>query len=110
MDLRTHGIDPATVTAVRPGNAIWPALLLFTGVSFLVHGAALAIGGQPLGSTTLLFEFGASAVFTLIGGVAMARRRYFFVTVETTAGRRRIGGLTKAEQQALVAAHGGPAA
>ena len=110
MDLTSHGIDPATVTGMRPGNAIWPALSLFTGVSFLIHGFVLAFGGLGLTSPTVLFELAASAVFTAIGGIAMAKRRYFFVTVETTQGRRHIGRLTKAEQQALLAAHGGGSA
>lgn len=110
MDLRSHGIDPATVTGMRPGNAIWPGLSLFTGLSFFVHSIAVGSAGAGLTSPAILAELGASLVFTAIGGIAMAKRRYFFVTVETTQGRQRIGRLTKAEQQALLAAHGGGSA
>lgn len=102
MSLREHGIDPATVTAIRGGNAIWPGLSLFTGVSFLIHAAVRVASGDPVTNPGLLLEAGASLVMTIFGGIAMARRRYFVVTVETTTGRKRIGGLTRPAQMALL--------
>lgn len=100
--LRDHGIDPATVTAIRGGNAIWPGLSLFTGVSFLIHAGVRVGGGEAFTSPGVLLEAGASLAMTIYGAITMTRRRYFFVTVETAQGQRRIGGLTQAAQIALL--------
>ena len=101
--LRDHGIDPATVTGIRGGNAIWPGLSLFTGVSFLIHAGVRVAGGESITSPGVLLEAVASLLMTIYGGIAMAKRRYFFVTVQTTQGQRRIAGLTRQAQAALLA-------
>ena len=97
--LRDHEID--TVTAIRGGNAIWPGLWLFTGFGVLIHAGVRVGGGESFTSPGVLLGAGALLAITVFGASAMARRRYVFVTIDTTQGQRRLGGLTRAARAAL---------
>lgn len=100
-------IDPSEVTEVREGNALWPGLCAFTGVSFLVYlGVEAAVGAIPL-SGTLIGQLLFSAALGAVGVVALARARYFHVELRTASGKTRIGGLTKAQQREIAARHRG---
>ncbi|TVQ52834.1 MAG: hypothetical protein EA355_14390 [Rhodobacteraceae bacterium] len=90
--------DPSTVTGVRRGNAIWPGLTLFTGLSFAAYlGVKLATGALPMTAGGLA-QFVVSVVLMTFGGWAILRARYFFIVVETAEGETRIGGLSKQER------------
>jgi hypothetical protein len=96
-------IEPARVRAVREGNALWPGLFAFTGVSFLIYLAVKGASGAAEADAGLFAQLGLAGALAAYGGWLMARARYFYVEVETAEGRRRIAGLTKTEQQALAA-------
>lgn len=98
---RAAEIDPAEVREVRVGNAIWPGLLAFTGVSFLIYLAVKAASGAAEADGALFAQLGLSGALAVFGVWLMARARYFYVEVETASGRRRVSGLTKAEQRTL---------
>lgn len=96
VDGRTF--DPEKVTAVRKGNALWPGLTLFTGVSFAAYIAVkLASGAMPM-TAGGLGQFVFSVALMTVGGWATLRARYFYIVVETAEGATRIGGLTKGER------------
>lgn len=100
-------IDPSEVTEVREGNALWPGLAAFTGVSFFVYlGVEAAMGVIPL-SGALIGQLLFSAALGAFGVLSLARARYFYVELRTAAGKTRIGGLTKAQQREIVARHRG---
>jgi hypothetical protein len=103
VEIAGERIDPATVASVRAGNALWPGLAAFTGVSFLVYLLVKWAGGTTPVDAGLFAQLAVAALLLAIGAAAMARGRYFFLVVETKAGRRRFGGLSKAEQVALAA-------
>lgn len=96
-------LDPAAVRRVRAGNALWPGLAAFTGVTFLVYLGVKALGGLIAVDAGFAGQMAVAAALLVLGGVALARGRYFWVEVETSDGRRRAGGMTKARQQAIVA-------
>jgi hypothetical protein len=93
-----RAFDPDKVTGVRTGNALWPGLTLFVGLSFSVYlGVKLATGALPMTASGLA-QFVAAVLLLTVGGWAMLRARYFFVVVETAEGPTKIGGLTKGER------------
>lgn len=98
-----HDIDPADVTEVRAGNAIWPGLCAFTGVSFLVYLLVKVAAGQMAADVAGVAQIAFSAVMLGVGGAALRRGRYFYVAAETRHGARRVLGLTKSEQTRLAA-------
>lgn len=102
--IRGREIDPTTVTGVRAGNALWPGLTTFTGLSFLVYLLIKLATGALQADAGAAVQIGASALLLAVGGRAMARARYFRVTVETTAGPMRFDGLSKAEQREIMTA------
>lgn len=99
-------IDPAQVTGVRAGNALWPGLLAFTGVSFFVYLLIKLAGGAIAADAGTFAQIGVSAVLLIAGGWVLVRARYFFVIVEMGETERKIGGLSKAEQVALMERYG----
>jgi len=111
MARKGDDIDPDTVRAARGGNALGPGLAAFTGVSFFAYLLIKAFSGQTAVDGAFYAQIAVSAALAGVGVGLLVRARYFTVTVETTEGRRRIAGLSKAEQTALLArlAPGGPA-
>lgn len=96
-------IDPSEVTEVREGNALWPGLTAFTGISFLVYlGVEAALGVVPP-SGGLIGQLLFSAALAAFGILSLARARYFYVELGTAAGKKRIGGLSKPEQRDIAA-------
>jgi hypothetical protein len=96
-------IDPATVTSLRAGNSLGPGLAAFTGVTFFVYLLIkLAAGTVPF-DMGFVVQIVVAAALMGVGCGLLYRARYFYVAVETPDGRRRIAGLSKAQQQALVA-------
>ena len=96
-------VDPSAVTAVRAGNALWPGLAAFTGVSFLVYLLVKLAAGTVAFDTGFVVQIAVSIALLAAGGVALMRARYFYVELETPDGKRRAAGLTKAERDALAA-------
>ena len=103
-DPRIADIDPRSVRAVRTGNALWPGLAAFTGLSFLVYLLVKAVSGAVAADVGLYVQLAVSAALLAAGAVGLARARYFFLVVETESGARRIKGLTKPEQTAFAKA------
>ena len=95
------GVDPAEVTAVRTGNALAPGLMAFTGVSFLAYLLTKAATGMVPVDAGWATQVAVSAALLGFGGWRIARARYFYVEIETRAGRRRFKGLSKAQQTRL---------
>lgn len=94
-------IDPARVTRLREGNAIWPGLLAFSGVTFLVYLGVEAASGAVAVNGALAAQLAVAAVLAVAGIYLMARARYFYVILTTDAGDVKFSGLSKAEQSAL---------
>jgi prolipoprotein diacylglyceryltransferase len=93
-----RAFDPDKVTGVRTGNALWPGLTLFTGLSFAVYLAVkLATGALPMTAGGLA-QFVVAVLLMTAGGWSILRARYFYVVVETQDGPTKIGGLTKGER------------
>jgi hypothetical protein len=103
-DPRIADIDPRSVRGVRSGNALWPGLAAFTGLSFLVYLAVKAVSGAVAVDVGLYAQLAVSAALLAAGAVGLARARYFFLVVDTDSGARRIKGLTKSEQTAFAEA------
>ena len=103
MAAKGDDIDPETVRAARGGNALTPGLAAFTGVSFFAYLLVKAASGQTAIDAAFYGQLIVSAALAGVGVGLLVRARYFTVTVETTEGRRRIAGLSKGEQTALLA-------
>lgn len=105
-------LDPATIRGVRAGNAIWPGLAFFAGISFVAYLLVKLMAGTVPPDAAFAGQMALAAVLTGLGGWQLARARYFFVVIEGEDGARRISGLSKAEQEALrtLAPAVGPAA
>lgn len=97
------GLDPASVTAARGGNDVKPGLALFTGLSFLVYLLVKAASGATPVDAGLFAQVAVAAALTGVGGGLMKRARYFTVTLEAPDGPVRLKGLSRAEQQAILA-------
>lgn len=95
--------DPSQVTAARAGNALWPGLCAFAGVTFLVYLGVEALSGVVPVNVALFGQLAAAAALAAVGVTALMRARYFYVELETENGRRRLSGLSKAEQRAAMA-------
>lgn len=90
------------VKGVREGNAIWPGLIAFTGVTFVVYLLVKAAGGAVAIDVALFAQLGLAGALMAFGSWLLVRARYFHVTIETEAGSRKLGGLTKDEQREIV--------
>ena len=90
-------------TGVRAGNALWPGLACFTGITFLVYLSVKAASGATPVDAALAVQLAVSVALAALGGAVLARGRYFYAEIETADGRRRFKGLTKARQQEIVA-------
>lgn len=95
------GLDPASLRRVRCGNAIWPGLAFFAGISFVAYLLVKLLSGTVAADTGFAVQLAIATGLTVLGGWQLMRARYFFVTIEVQGGTRRIGGLSKAEQTAL---------
>lgn len=104
VTVRGVEIDPAQVQRVRAGNALGPGLAAFTGVSFLVYLLVKLASGAVAADIGFAVQVGVAAALAGGGAGLLVRARYFYVVVETAAGPRRFAGLSRAEQQDLVAA------
>jgi hypothetical protein len=103
MTFEEKGIALDDIRSVRAGNAIGPGLALFTGVSFLVYLLVKLAAGTVAADAGTFGQIALSVVLFAWGLALMLRGRFHFVTVETEAGTRRLKGLSKAEQSALMA-------
>ena len=106
IEIEGARIDRGAVTAVRAGNALWPGLSAFTGVTFLVYLSVKGLSGATPVDGALFGQLAFSAALLALGGAALARGRYFFVELREAGARRKFSGLTKARQQEIVAALG----
>lgn len=97
------GLDPATIRAVRGGNAIWPGLAFFAGISFVAYLLVKRMAGTVPADAAFAGQMAVAAALALLGGWQLARARYFFVVIEGTDEARRVSGLSKGEQRALCA-------
>jgi len=102
-------IDPSAVTGVRAGNQLYPGLACFTGVTFFVYLLVKAASGAVPFDMALVAQVAAAAAMGGVGAGLLVRGRYFYVVLETADGPRRIAGLSKTQQRALVARYGATA-
>jgi hypothetical protein len=103
MTFEDKGVALEQIRAARASNAIGPGLALFTGVSFLVYLLVKLAAGTVAADAGTFGQIAVSVLLFVWGLVLMLRGRFHFVTVETDEGSRRIKGLSKAEQNALMA-------
>ena len=100
--LEDHGIAADDVREARGGNAIAPGMALFTGASFAIYLLVKLAAGTVAADTAFAGQLLVAAALLIWGGVVMKRGRFYHVTVVTAAGERRIKGLSKAQQVALL--------
>ncbi len=100
-------VDPAQVTGARAGNALWPGLAAFTGVSFLAYLLVKLASGAVAADVGTFAQIAVSIALLAVGGWGLVRARYFTVTLEMGQRSRKIGGLSKPEQAALMERFGG---
>lgn len=98
VEIKGVAVDPADVTNVRAGNALWPGLSAFTGVTFFVYLLVKLLNGQAALTPSLAAQIGVAGCLAGAGLWLLARGRYFYLVIDTAEGARKIGGLTKDER------------